>query len=83
MTELHVDAAVSVDEESPPRDPMLLRIGARLLAKAERSGGERAVRLRLDRREFPELYDQVHAEALVGSSCCCTSSPAWVGFGWS
>ena len=44
---------------------MLLRIGSRLLAKAERAGGERAVCLRLDRRELPELYDQVHAEALT------------------
>jgi hypothetical protein len=61
---------VSLDAINPthgdllPRDPILLRIGARLLAKAERSSGERAVRLKLDRRELPELYDQVHAEAL-------------------
>lgn len=47
-----------------PRDPILLRIATSLLAKAERSGGERAVRVKLDRRELPELYDQVHAEAV-------------------
>jgi hypothetical protein len=51
-------------EDMLPRNPILLRIGTRLLAKAERSSGERAVRLKLDRRELPELYDQVHAEAL-------------------
>lgn len=65
MSELLANAAGSTSEESPPRDPMLLRIGTRLLAKAERSGGERAARLRLDRRELPELYDQVDAE-MVG-----------------
>jgi hypothetical protein len=65
MIELHANAATSTSEESPPRDPMLLRIGSRLLAKSERAGGERAVRLRLDRRELPELYDHVHAEGLA------------------
>jgi hypothetical protein len=54
---------------SPPRHALLLRITTRLLAKAERSGGEaaaspRSVRLKLDRRELPELYDQVEAEAV-------------------
>jgi hypothetical protein len=64
MIELRGNAAGLTSEESPPRDSMLLRIGTRLLAKAERSGGERAVRLKLDRRELPELYDHVDAEAV-------------------
>lgn len=64
MIESRGNAAGSTSEDSPPRDPMLLRIGTRLLAKAERSGGERAVRLKLDRRELPELYDHVDAEAV-------------------
>lgn len=65
MSEIRADAANSMSEQQlPPRDPILLRIGARLLAKAERSGGERAVRLTLDRRELPELYDQVDADAV-------------------
>lgn len=48
----------------PPRDAVLLRICNRLLAKSERSSAERAARLKLDQRELPELYGQVHAEAL-------------------
>ena len=48
----------------PPHDPMLLRLAARLLAKAERSGDQHPVRLKLDPRELPELHGQVHAEAL-------------------
>lgn len=48
----------------PPRDSMLLRLAARLLAKAERSGDQHPVRLKLDQRELPELHGQVHAEAL-------------------
>lgn len=48
----------------PPRDPMLLRLAVRLLAKAERSGDQHPVRLKLDQRELPELHGQVHAEAL-------------------
>lgn len=56
-------------EASPPRHALLLRIANRLLAKAERSSGQavaspRSVRLKLDRRELPELYDQVEAEAV-------------------
>lgn len=43
---------------------MLLRLAARLLAKAERSGDQHPVRLKLDQRELPELHGQVHAEAL-------------------
>lgn len=57
-------AAGTVSEVLAAQDPILLRIAASLLAKAERSGGERAVRLKLDRRELPELYGQVHAEAV-------------------
>lgn len=64
VRELRVDAADLTSEELPQRDPLLLRIGTRLLAKAERSEGERAVRLKLDRREVPELYEQVDAEAV-------------------
>jgi hypothetical protein len=48
----------------PPHDPMLLRLADRLLAKAERSGDQHPVRLKLDQRELPELHGQVHAEAL-------------------
>lgn len=48
----------------PPRDPMLLRLAARLLARAERAESLRPIRLRLDHRELPELHGQVHAEAL-------------------
>jgi hypothetical protein len=48
----------------PPREPILLRLAARLLAKAERSDGQRATRLKLDQRELPELHGQVHAEAV-------------------
>ncbi|HMN77073.1 MAG TPA: hypothetical protein PKC97_13480 [Burkholderiaceae bacterium] len=57
-------AAGTVNDVLVVQDPILLRIAASLLAKAERSGRERAVRLKLDRRELPELYDQVHAEAV-------------------
>ena len=63
MSELAATAGMT-NEGMPPRDPILLRIATSLLAKAERSGGERAVRVKLDRRELPELYDQVHAEAV-------------------
>jgi hypothetical protein len=48
----------------PAPHPFLLKVATRLLAKAERSESERAVRLRLDRSEVPELYDHVDAEAL-------------------
>lgn len=54
----------SLGDLGPPRDPVLLRLAARLLAKAERSDEHRVVRLKLDQRELPELYGQVHAEAL-------------------
>lgn len=57
-------AAGMVNDVLVVQDPILLRVAASLLAKAERSGGERAARLKLDRRELPELYDQVHAEAV-------------------
>jgi hypothetical protein len=54
---------------SPPRHSVLLRVATRLLAKAERSydeaiGGASAVRLKLDRKEMPELYGQVEAEEI-------------------
>jgi hypothetical protein len=64
VRDLRGNAADLTSEELLPRNPLLLRIGIRLLAKAERSEGERAVRLKLDRRELPELYDQVDAEAV-------------------
>lgn len=68
------DTAQAVAVQSvavPPRHALLLRVVTRLLAKAERSGGEamfspRPVRLKLDRKELPELYDQVEAEAVQG-----------------
>lgn len=64
MTEAKLGVKVSRGDLDPPREPMLLRVAARLLAKAERSDDQRAVRLKLDQRELPELHGQVHAEAL-------------------
>lgn len=49
--------------EAPQLHPFLLRLAARLLAKAERGAGAGPTRLKLDRREAPELHDAVDAEA--------------------
>lgn len=46
----------------PAPHPFLQRLATRLLAKAERSAGGSPVRLKLDRREAPELYGQIDAE---------------------
>lgn len=64
MTEAKPSGMRSLGDLGPPRDPMLLRLATRLLAKAERSDGQRAARLKLDQRELPDLYGQVHVEAL-------------------
>lgn len=50
--------------EAPEAHPFLLRLARRLLAKAERSEAAGPVRLKLDRREAPELHAQVDAEEL-------------------
>lgn len=64
MSETGFQPTGSPGDLGPPRDPMLLRVASRLLAKAERSNGQRSTRLRLDQRELPELHGQVHAEAV-------------------
>jgi hypothetical protein len=64
MTEAQARGMGSSDDLGPPRDPMLLRLAVRLLAKAERSDPHRGIRLKLDRRELPELHGQVHVDAL-------------------
>lgn len=46
----------------PAPHPFLQRLATRLLAKAERSASGGPVRLKLDRREAPELYGQTDAE---------------------
>lgn len=46
----------------PMLSPFLQRLATRLLAKAERSRGSGPCRLKLDRREAPELYGQTNAE---------------------
>lgn len=48
--------------EGPRQSRFLLRLAARLLAKAERSVSVGPVRLKLDRREAPELHAQTDAE---------------------
>ena len=48
--------------DQPARHPFLQRLATRLLAKAERSAGGGPVRLKLDRREAPELYGQTDAD---------------------
>lgn len=48
--------------EGRANHPFLQRLATRLLAKAERAGGAAPVRLKLDRREAPELHTQVDAE---------------------
>jgi len=48
------------------RSAFLLRLATHLLAKAERSTGAGPLRLKLDRRVAPELYQQIDAEALQG-----------------
>ena len=50
--------------EPPALSPFLQRLATRLLAKAERSTGSVAVRLKLDGREAHELYGQTDAEAV-------------------
>lgn len=47
----------------PVLSPFLQRLAIRLLAKAERSTGSGPVRLKVDRREAPELFEQTDAEA--------------------
>ncbi len=46
----------------PTLDPFPQRLATRLLAKAERSTGSGPCRLKLDRREAPELYGQTDAD---------------------
>lgn len=46
----------------PTRNPFLLRVARRLLAKAERSTTPGPIRLGLDRKTAAELYDAVDAE---------------------
>lgn len=48
--------------EPPQNNRFLLRLATRLLTKAERSVGAGPVRLKLDRREAPELFAQTDAE---------------------
>jgi hypothetical protein len=48
--------------DPPARNPFLQRLAVALLAKAERSTGTAPVRLKLDRREAPELHGQTDAE---------------------
>lgn len=48
--------------EIPPRHPFLLRLATRLLTKAERSASTGPIRLKLDRREAPELHSQTDVE---------------------
>lgn len=52
------------DGSPPPTHPLLLRLAVRLLAKAERSVADRAVRLRLDARELPEVCDAIDGESI-------------------
>ncbi len=48
--------------DPPARHPFLQRLAVALLAKAERSTNAGPHRLKLDRREAPELYGQTDAE---------------------
>lgn len=50
--------------DAPATHPFLLRLAHRLLARAERSGGMGSARLKLDRREAPELHTQVEADEI-------------------
>lgn len=50
--------------EAPAVHPFLLRLAHRLLARAERSVAPGPARLKLDRREAPELHLQVDAEEM-------------------
>lgn len=60
-----IRSIAETDRAPPPAPhPFLIKVATRLLAKAERSESDRAIRLRLDRSEVPELYDHVDAEAL-------------------
>lgn len=46
----------------PTPHPFLIRLAKQLLAKAERSETARAPRMKLDRREAPELFEHTDAE---------------------
>jgi hypothetical protein len=48
----------------PTLHPFLQRLATRLLAKAERSTGSGPCRLKLDRREAPELHGQTDADEM-------------------
>lgn len=48
--------------DNPITDPFLSRLAHALLAKAERVSTDGPVRLKLDRRTAPELYDQTDTE---------------------
>lgn len=48
----------------PMLSPFLQRLAIRLLTKAERSTGSGPVRLKIDRREAPELFEQTDAETV-------------------
>lgn len=50
--------------DAPAVHPFLLRLAHRLLARAERSVAAVAPRLKLDRREAPELHLQVNTEEM-------------------
>ena len=50
--------------EAPAAHPFLLRLAHRLLARAERSVAATAPRLKLDRREAPELHLQTDTEEM-------------------
>lgn len=50
--------------DSPAPHPFLLRVSQSLLAKAERSSATGPVRLSLDRKVAPELYDAVDADQI-------------------
>lgn len=67
--------------DTPATDPFLLRLALALLAKAERVSSDSPVRLKLDRRTAPELYDQTDAEQVQRwvmriEDLCATG---WVG----
>lgn len=48
--------------EVPQQNPFLLRLATRLLAKDERSAGTAPVRLKLDARVAPEMYETIEAD---------------------
>jgi hypothetical protein len=66
-----------------PTHPFLLRLATRLLTKAERSTGSSPIRLKLDRREAPELHgqtdaDQVHSRVMLLQDLCDTGWAALI-----